>query len=31
MVHDFARLGNVTEEAATLRRDLGQALAKAFR
>ncbi|GKS88290.1 alpha/beta hydrolase [Acidovorax sp. SUPP2539] len=31
MVHDFARLGCITEEADTLRHDLCQALAQAFR
>lgn len=31
MVHDFARLGNVVEEADLLRRDLAKALASAFR
>jgi acetyl esterase len=30
MVHDFARLGNVTDEAGTLRRDLAEALGAAF-
>ena len=31
MVHDFARLGNVVEDAATLRADAAAALAHAFR
>lgn len=31
MVHDFARLGNVVEEAATLRAELAAVLAQAFR
>jgi len=30
MVHDFARLGSVTEETGRLRRDLGRVLAQAF-
>lgn len=31
MVHDFARLGNIVAQAGQLRRDLGQALARALR
>ena len=31
MTHDFARLGNIVNEAEVVRRDIAKALAKAFR